>query len=116
MTEPRRSTLHFHHPNRLARLHHHIQIRHNRASIQRSEMRLHTAEPSLILGELLFELGSPEPQHAAQLIDGRVLGKHLADLLQAQTEIPQRDQPVQARKLPRTRTPGNPCWDRPVPA
>lgn len=45
------------------------------------------------------ELGTPQPQHAAQLLDPEVVVDDAAHLVQGEAELLERDHPVEAREL-----------------
>lgn len=49
--------------------------------------------------DLLFELGLPQPEHAAQLLGGEVRVEDLLHLLKAETQFLQRDDPVEPGQL-----------------
>ena len=45
---------------------------------------------------VLLNLGSAQPQHPAQLLDGHIVVEQRTDLLQREAEVPQGQQPVEA--------------------
>jgi hypothetical protein len=63
------------------------------------EPRLDAGQPGRTAGELVLELRLPQPQHAAQLLRGQLRVEDLADLLQAEAEILERDDAVQPGEL-----------------
>jgi hypothetical protein len=55
----------------------------------------------LFLADGLLDLGLAHAQHAPELLERRLVVEEVADLVQAEAEIPQRKQPVQASQLVR---------------
>ncbi len=62
-------------------------------------MRFDPAQARLLLAQPLLDLGAADPQHSSELIERRLVVEELADLVEAEAEIAQRQQPVQTREL-----------------
>jgi hypothetical protein len=97
--EARRDANRLRDAQRIGLLQHDVVGGHWIAPFDRPEMRFDPPEPGLVVGETRFDLGAANPQHAAQLVEGRAVVEHAADLVEAQAEITQRQQPMQPREL-----------------
>jgi hypothetical protein len=75
-------------PQRSGRLQHDVVIRHWTAPFDRTEMRFHPPQPRLVVGETLLDLRPPDAQHPSELVEWRLVVEHVADLVEAQAEIP----------------------------
>ena len=72
---------------------------HDGAPFQCSEVCFDSTEAVLLLSDGLLDLGSPQPQHSAKLLDRDVLGEDLPNLLQAEADVAQRHDAVESPQL-----------------
>ena len=82
-------------PDRLGCLDGDVQTGHDDAPFQGPEMGFDPAQPGLLDGHVLLDLRPPQPEHPAQLVDGRVVVHQWPDLLQREAEVAQGDEAVQ---------------------
>jgi hypothetical protein len=74
---------------------------HDVAPFKCSEVRLDSTEAVLLLADGLLDLGSPQPQHSAKLLDRDVLREDLSDLLQAEADVAQGHECAASSPIPR---------------
>lgn len=86
-------------PHRLGGLDDDVGTVHHGAPFECSEVRFDSAESGLLVGHGLLDLGLANAQHAPQLIERRLRIEQPADLLEAEAEIPQRQEPVEPAPL-----------------
>jgi hypothetical protein len=53
-------------------------------------MRLDPTQAALLIGDRPLELGSAQPQHAAQLLQRQLVVEQASDLLEREAEVAQR--------------------------
>jgi hypothetical protein len=76
-----------------------IEGGHGDAPFERSEVGFDTAETGCLVGEVLLDLGLAQQEHAAQLLDGRVVVEHWSDLLQGDAKVSHGEQSMQTGQL-----------------
>ena len=64
-----------------------------------SEVRFDSTQAFLFLADGLFDLGLAHPQHAPELLEGRVLFEHDADLFQGEAQVAQGHDAVELAEL-----------------
>ena len=62
-------------------------------------MRFDPAQPVVFLGEPLFDLRLPQPQHSPELVERWLVVEEFADLVEAEAEIAEGQESVQATEL-----------------
>ena len=72
---------------------------HDVAPFDCSEVCFDPTKAVLLLADGLLNLGSAQPQHSAKLLDRDVLGQDLPDLLQAEADVAQSDDPMHSPQL-----------------
>ena len=77
-----------------------VVVLHGGAPFERSEVGFDPAQAGLLDFHVLLNLGSAQPQHPAQLLDGHIVVEQRTDLLQREAEVPQGQQPVEATQTP----------------
>ena len=63
-------------------------------------MRLDAAQAALLLADGLLELCPTQSQHPVELLERELVDQQIADLLEREPEVAQRQQPMQATELP----------------
>ena len=73
---------------------------HGGAPLECSEVGFDPAQPGVLVGQVLLDLGAAQPQHPPELLDRRRLSlEQVADLLEAEIQVPQGQQAVEANEL-----------------
>ena len=66
---------------------------------ERSELRLHSAQSGLLLGDALLDLVPSGTQHRHELLERWIVVEQLADPFEAEAQVAERDHPVQSLEL-----------------
>jgi hypothetical protein len=86
-------------PQRIDLLEHHFVVRHDLLLVQLPQPGPDPFQAVQLFVDPLLQLGFLQPEHAHQLIRGGFVVQQPCDLLEPQSQIFQRQDPVQAGKL-----------------